>query len=426
MRAVDQQRPKALWPAMVPYPMQGCRELCLEAAFGTRLRFADGREVLCGTSGLWNVNLGYGNDAIAESTARALRDASYLGSWGFENAYSRAAADAIVEVVGLGESARVLFSTSGGAANDLAMKVARHYQVLKGAPDKRVILGLRGGFHGMTFGAFALTHGQLGQGMYGVDRRLVGHIPANDVEVLLKVMRELGSRVAAVVVEPVIGNAAVPLTPAFVSALLDQRDRVGFLLVADEISTGFGRIGPKAFATQDWERAPDIVITAKALTNGTQAASAVVVSDGVADPFRSDTVLLGHAETQAGTAVAAAAILATIEETWRLGSIERAVAVAERLDETLGAMPGEVPLVNGVSGKGCLRAIRLAAEDGIPLSRAEIPDVVDAIREAGATVHPGPGCVQLLPALIYDMADLQELLSRIAAGITDYAARRTG
>lgn len=423
MNALD-RHPYALWPAMVPYPAQGRRDLCLEAAHGTRLWFADGRELLCGTSGLWNVNLGYGNEAIAEATARALRDASYLGSWGCENVYSRTAAESIVRIVGLGESARVLFSTSGGAANDLAMKVVRHYQILKGMPDRRLILGLRDGFHGMTFGAFALTDGRLGQEMYGVDRRLVGHIPANDVEALGKVMAELGNRIAAVVVEPVIGNAAVPLDPAFVSALLDQRDRVGFLLVADEISTGFGRIGPNAFATQSWERAPDIVITAKALTNGTQAASAVVVSGAVAEPFRSDTALLGHAETQAGTAVAAAAILATIDETLRLGAIVRGAAVSARLDEILGAMTGTVPLVTGVSGKGCLRAIRLADEDGAPLSRQEIPAVIDAIREAGATVHPGPGCVQILPALVYDMADLEELLSRVAVGITNYAARR--
>lgn len=417
-------RPTALWPAMMPYSAQGRKELCLEAAYGTRVRFADGRELLCGTSGLWNVNLGYGNEAIAEATARAMRDASYLGSWGCENVYSRAAAEAIACIVGFDERARVLFSTSGGAANDLAMKVARHYQVLNGAPERRLILGLRDGFHGMTFGAFALTDGRLGQEMYGVDRRLVGHIPANDVEALNRVMTELGTRVAAVVIEPVIGNAAVPLESGFVSALLDQRDRVGFLLVADEISTGFGRIGPTAFATRNWEQEPDIVITAKALTNGTQAASAVVVSGAVAKPFRSDNVMLGHAETQAGTAVAAAAILATIEETARLGSIERGITLSTKLDDVLGAMPSTVPLVASVSGKGCLRAIHLADGVGRPLSRQEIPQVIDSIREAGATVHPGPGCVQLLPALVYEMADLEELLSRVAGGIANYSARR--
>jgi adenosylmethionine-8-amino-7-oxononanoate aminotransferase len=409
---------------MVPFAAQGRPELCVEAAHGTRLRFVGGRELLCGTSGLWNVNLGYGNEAIAEATARALRDASYLGSWGYENVYSRAAAEAIVQIVGIGETARVLFSTSGGAANDLAMKVARHYHVLKSAPERRLVIGLCDGFHGMTFGAFALTDGRLGQELYGVDRRLVGHIPANDVDALGKVIAALGDRIAAIVVEPVIGNAAVPLDPDFVSALLDQRDRMGFLLVADEVSTGFGRVGPMAFATQAWERAPDIVITAKALTNGTQAAAAVVVSSSVADPFKSDKVLLGHAETQAGTAVAAAAIMATINEYERLDVIAKGAAVSAKLDELLGRMPGKVPLVSGISGRGCLRAVHLADEAGKALSRHEIPLVIDAIREEGATAHPGPSCVQLLPALVYDLADLSELLSRVATGITRYAELR--
>ncbi len=94
------------------------------------------------------------------------------------------------------------------------------------------------------------------------------------------------------------------------------------------------------------------------------------------------------------------------------------------LGEILGAMPETVPLVTGASGKGCLRAIRLADEDGAPLSRQEIPAVIDALREAGATVHPGPGCVQLLPALVYDMANLEDLLSPVATGITNHSARR--
>lgn len=415
--------PHPLWPAMMPFASQGRRDLCLRAAHGTRLQLVDGRELLCGTSGLWNVNLGYGNEAIADATARALREASYLGCWGYENVHIRAAAEAVVSVVGFRESSRVLFSTSGGAAIDMAMKVARHYQVLKGAPDRRIILGLRTGFHGMTFGAFALTDGRLGQQMYGVDRRLVGHIPANDVEALDLILGQVGDRVAAIVVEPVIGNAAVPLDAAYVSSLLDQRDKRGFLLVADEISTGFGRIGPHAFATQSWDRTPDIVISAKALTNGTQAASAVVMTGAVARPFCADGVLLGHAETQAGTAVAGAAILATIEETLRMGSIQRGAAVSARLDEVLGAMIGTVPLVASISGRGCLRAICLADDMGTPLARPTISGVVEAIREEGATVHPGPGCVQLLPALVYDMADLDELLARVAAGIASYSRR---
>ncbi len=414
----------ALWPTMMPYSAQGRDDLCLESAYGTKLLFADGRELLCGTSGLWNVNLGYGNEAIAEATAKALRDASYLSAWGYENVYARHAAEALASLIGLGDGSRVMFSTSGGAANDMAMKIARHYHATREDDRRRLILGLRGGFHGMTFGAFALTDASLGQDLYGVDRRLVGHIPANDVDALERVVSKLGNRIAAIFVEPVIGNAAVPLEAYYVSELLRQKERVGFLLVADEVSTGFGRVGPTLFATHSWPAAPDMVITAKALTNGTQASAAVVVSGKVAVAFQNETVLLGHAETQAGTAVAAAAILATIAETQRLGSLESASRISAQLDEILARMPSEVPSVTGVSGIGCLRAILLSDENGAELSRQEIPLVIDAIRRAGATVHPGPGCVQLLPALVYEPSDLKELLARVAKGIAERASQR--
>lgn len=82
--------PGPLWPSMLPPEHQGRDDLCAVSARGVRVRYADGRELLCGTSGLWNVNLGYGNPVIAGAVADALRDASYLSVYQYENAYARA------------------------------------------------------------------------------------------------------------------------------------------------------------------------------------------------------------------------------------------------------------------------------------------------------------------------------------------------
>lgn len=147
----------ALWPSLLTPDQHGRDDLCAVSAEGVRVRFADGRELLCGTSGLWNTNLGYGNQAIAEAAAEALRTASYLSVFRYENEYARRAADALVELAGAGHYGRVLFSTSGGAANDLAMKLARQYQALRGRGGRKVVVGLRGSYHGLTFGGFALT-----------------------------------------------------------------------------------------------------------------------------------------------------------------------------------------------------------------------------------------------------------------------------
>lgn len=412
--------PGPLWPLMTPVGLQGRDDLCTVSAKGVRVRFADGRELLDGSSGLWNVPLGYGNEAIATAVAAALREASYLGVWGYENVYARRAAAALVDLAGPGHFARVLFSSAGGAANDMAMKVARHYHAIRDEPGRKVILGMRNGYHGLTFGAFALTDARLGHQMYGVDRRLVGHLTPNDVDELDRVLGQLDGRVAAVVVEPVIGTAALPLAEDYIAALLQRRREHGFLLVADEVSTGFGRLGREVFETRLWPEQPDLLITAKGLTNGTMAASALIVSDQVARTFVDSDSVLAHAETQAGTAVVCAAVLATIAEMHRLQAVQSSARLSARLDVELAELVQDIALVRATSGRGCLRAILLADEVGQPLDATEAPAVVAAIRNAGALVHPGPSCVQVLPALVYTDDELDELMACLRAGLSAY------
>lgn len=416
--------PGALWPLMMPVDDQGHDALCAVSAQGVRVRFADGRELLDGSSGLWNVNLGYGNPAIVDAVADALREASYLSVWGYENAYARQAAEALVDLAGPGHFARVLFSSSGGAANDMAMKLVRHYHALRGDHERKAVLGLRNGFHGLTYGAFALTDAKLGHRMYGVDRRLVGHVTPNDVDELDHVLGWLTDRVAAVVVEPVLGTAALPLTDDYIAALLQRRREHGFLVIADEVSTGFGRLGRDVFETRRWPEPPDLLITAKGLTNGTLAASALIVSDEVARAFVDSSSILGHAETQAGTPVVCAAILATISEMRRLQAVANSARLSARLDLELDRLVAELTLVDAVSGRGCLRAVLLGDEKGNPLDPKEAPAVVAAIRDAGALVHPGPSCVQLLPALIYTDDELDELLGCLRSGLSAYIRSR--
>ena len=417
------QMPGSLWPLMLPPHQHGRDDLCSVSAQGVRVRFADGRDRLCGTSGLWNTNLGYGNLAIAQAAANALRDASYLSVWGYENVYARQAAAALIDLTDAKHYGRVLFSTSGGAANDMAMKLVRHYHVLRGENERKGVLGLHGGFHGLTYGAFALTTAQLGQQMYGVDRRLVGHVHPNDADELATVLARFEGRIAAVVVEPVLGTGAVPLTESYIAELLRLRREHGFLLVADEVSTGFGRIGTSVFATQRWPEPPDVLITAKALTNGTLAASALIVSKAVAKAFTESNAILGHAETQAGTPVVCATIMATIGEMQRLDSVARSARLSARLDVELSQLVTEEDFVSGTMGVGCLRSLHLSSGDGAPLEQAQVPVVIDAIRDAGALVHPGPSCIQLLPALIYSDTELDELLSCVRAGLAAYARR---
>ncbi|MFF3377811.1 daptide-type RiPP biosynthesis aminotransferase [Streptomyces sp. NPDC002680] len=411
-----------LWPFLTPPDDQGRDDFCAKSARGVRVTMMNGRELLCATSGLWNSNLGYGNAAVAKAVANVLHDASYLSVWRAENLQARSAAAELVELAGADHYGRVLFSTSGGAANDLAIKLVRQYQVLRGKPDQRGIIALRTAYHGLTFGAAALSDANLGQQMYGVDRRLVGRVPANDGARLQAVLSRYDGGVAALFVEPILGSGAIALTEEFVADILRLRREYGFVLVADEVSTGFGRTGNAAFASARWPEPPDVLVTAKALTNGTLAASAVIVSREMAEAFLAPNVLLGHAETQAGTPVVGAAISATLAEMRRLDTLAASEKLGQRFGVELAALAAEYPMITSVTGRGCMWALHLIAPDGAPMAQSEVSVVIQAIRDAGAIVTAGPNCFQLVPALVYTDAEVDELLAIMRRGLENYAA----
>ncbi|GAA2226914.1 aspartate aminotransferase family protein [Kitasatospora cystarginea] len=410
-----------LWPALLAPSMHGRDDLCAVSAQGVRVRFADGRELLCGSSGLWNTALGYGNEAIADAIARAARDASYLSVFRYENSYARRAAQALVELCGSDHFGRVLFSTSGGAANDLAMKLARQVHAVRGEVQRTVVVGLRTSYHGLTFGGFALSGDDMGQRMYGVDQRLIRHISPNAVDELNALFARQGGQIAAVVVEPVLGNGAVPLDEEFLAELLRLRGEHGFLLVADEVATGFARTGPY-FASSRWPEQPDVLIMSKALTNGTCAAAAVAVSRDIDKAFTDADTVFVHAETQAGTSTTCAAILATLAEMRRLDVETLSHHLSARLDVELKSLSDRLPLLTGIDGVGCFRSLRFSTPDGRPLPRQNVADLVAAVRDAGAIVHPGPEGVQLIPALTYTDDDLGELLDCVARGAEAFFA----
>lgn len=409
-----------LWPALLPSEQHGDDALCAVSASGVRVRFLDGNERLCATSGLWNVNLGYGNEAVAAAGAEAMRHASYLGLFRYENGYAREAAAALVEAAGAAHYGRVLFSTSGGAANDLVMKLARLHHVLRGEPGRRIVVGLRDSYHGLTYGSFALSGQQLGQHLYGADQRFVRHVTANSVEELVTLMQREGPQVAAVVVEPVLGTGTVELTAPFVDALLRLRDDHGFLVVADEVATGFGRTGTM-FASDTWPAPPDAMLLSKGLTNGASAAAALLVSRAVAEVFAQPGVVLSHAETQAGTPHSCATMLATLGEMRRIDAVARGRRAAAVLTATLADLASALPLRSELVGRGLFRTLRLFDDRGRALDQALVPRLVADVRAAGAIVHPGLHGIQLVPALVYTDDDIAELVGHLEHGIDRFA-----
>ncbi|WP_017201489.1 daptide-type RiPP biosynthesis aminotransferase [Microbacterium algeriense] len=408
--------PHALWTSMLPADTTFSPSQVAVAATGHRIAFADGSTRLCATSGLWNVPLGFGNPAVAEAVSKAARDASYLSLFRAPHRQAEEAADALIDLANPERYARVVFSTSGGAANDAAMKLARQYWAQHGTASRSLIVGLRGSYHGTMYGSHALSGDDLLQSAYAVDRRSVRHVAHDDDgEELSALLQREGDRVAAVVVEPVLGTGAHALAPAFIRRLLALREHYGFLLVADEVATGFGRTG-RIFATDDWAAAPDVLILSKALTNGAMGAAALLVCPRIASAFVRGGWTFVHGETQAGTPACAAAILAVIAELHRIEVESTTQALAAELLRLAMLWKAE-GVVTEVTGSGCFLGLGLRAADGSPLSGSHVLQIVSAIADDGVLVHPGPSSIELIPGYGFGPEDLLETDRAVRAGL---------
>ena len=385
------------------------------SADGVHVTFEDGRQRICAKSGLWNTNLGYGNQQIATAIAKELHTASYLPLFRTSHRKAVEAAGALLTLPAHSFQ-RVVFSTSGGAANDAAMKLARHYFVLNAQPERKLVVGLSGSYHGLTYGSQALSGDELGQAMYGVDRRNIRHVRFDDDGAeLTRLMHREGHRIAAVIMEPVLGSGAESVPDAFVEEVIKHRDQHGFLLVADEVATGFGRVNGW-FASDAWPQQPDIIVTSKGLTNGTSACAALLVAQRVTQRFDTTEAVFVHGETQAGTPATCAAILSTIAEMKRLDHLTLNKQVAEGLSKLMEELQ-RIPGVGNSTGRGCMRGLKLHSRNGMPLSSEGVLDVVRSIHQAGAIVQPGPGRIQLLPALTYTEENFEELQAAMEAGL---------
>ncbi|MFJ2095241.1 daptide-type RiPP biosynthesis aminotransferase [Streptomyces sp. NPDC087901] len=403
-----------LWELLSPPSGFGSETRTAVRAKGTKVLFADGEWRLCATSGLWNVNLGYGNRKVASAIHETLLDASYLTLFRGGHTLAETAARALLDVCGPDHFGRVIFSTSGSAANDLTMKLARQYWALQRQYQRRIVVGFKGSYHGLTYGSHGLTGMPLAQSYYSVDQRLIRHVAHDNVEELADLLSREGDRIAAVVVEPVLGTGAYPLSEEMVTALDGLRQKYGFLLVADEVATGFGRTGTY-FASGSWPRQPDVLLASKGLTNGSCAAAAVMPSHRICEVFDRHDAALVHAETQAGAPATCAAILATIDEMERLDAVGSSARLGKQLDVLLDELSSH-ELVVSAGGVGAFRAVRLSAGGGeLPPEAVDL--VADEVRRAGATVSTGPGCLQLAPALVYRAEDLELLAACLRNGL---------
>jgi acetylornithine aminotransferase/acetylornithine/N-succinyldiaminopimelate aminotransferase len=247
---------------------------------------------------------------------------------------------------------RVFFCNSGAEANEAAIKLARKHARVNRGPDKFEIITALGSFHGRTMATLAAT----GQPKYHADfAPLVPgftHVEFNSVAAVEQAVSE---RTCAVMMEPVVGESGVyPATAEFMAACRAACDRVGALLILDEVQTGLGRTG-KLFAYEHYDVRPDIITLAKALGSG-MPIGAMLATDEASQAFAPTD----HASSFGGGALAAAAALAGVRTIIEDKVADNAARVGAHLLDGLRGLAKKHAVITGVRGLGMMLAADLA------------------------------------------------------------------
>jgi beta-alanine--pyruvate transaminase len=394
----------------------------------------DGRWVLDGTSGLWCVNAGHRRPRIVETIKRQLDELDFAGCFqmGHPKAFECASKLANIAPPGLD---RVFFTNSGSESVDTALKIALAYHRAKGNTGRVRLIGRERGYHGVNFGGTSVGGIGANRKMFapllaGVDHLRHTHDlarnafsrgePEHGAELADDLERLAAlhdpSTIAAVIVEPVACSTGVLVPPkGYLQRLAAICAKHNILLIFDEVITAFGRLGA-AFGAEYFGMSPDIITTAKGLTNGAVPMGAVFVASTIYDALMTgpeEAIELAHGYTYSGHPLACAACIATLDTYREEGLLTRAAALAPYWEEAVHSLKG-LPHVIDVRNIGLIGAVEFEPAPGEPGKRAHTR-FVEAFNK-GLLVRATGDTIALAPPLIVEKAEIDQLIG-IMAGV---------
>ncbi|MBV9841993.1 MAG: aspartate aminotransferase family protein [Sphingomonadaceae bacterium] len=433
-------------PAQSSYKLQqemgGSRVIV--RAEGSTIWDGDGNAILDGMAGLWCVDVGYGRKELAEVACEQMLELPYYNS--FFRTATTPAIELAAKLAGLlgGELQHIFFNSSGSESNDTVFRLVRTYWAIKGSPERTIFISRKNAYHGSTvagasLGGMSYMHAQGGLPIPGIehvvqpyrfgeahgeDDDAFGARAAQAIED--RILAVGPEKVAAFIGEPVQGAGGVIIPPPGYWPRVEAICRkYGILLVADEVITGFGRLG-EWFGFKKFGFTPDLVSMAKGLSSGYLPISATAVSREIVETLRSVDDDFVHGYTYSGHPTAAAVALRNLEIIEREGLVDRVrsdigphLAVAlRRLDDH--------PLVGEARSIGLIGGVEIVSEKG---TNARFggregnagPMVRDACIARGLMVRAIRDTIVMCPPFVITHEEVDRMIAIIAAALDDVA-----
>ena len=393
---------------------------------------ADNRKVLDGTAGLWCCNAGHKRPKIVEAVQKQVAELDYAPAFQMGHPKAFELASRLIDIAP-DNMEHVFYTNSGSESVETALKIALAYHKARGDAGRTRLIGRERGYHGVNFGGISVggivnNRKFFGSLLTGVDHLPHTHLPdsnaftrgqpehgaylADDLERIVGLHG--AETIAAVIVEPMAGSTGVLLPPkGYLERLREICTKHGILLIFDEVITGFGRLGA-GFGADYFGVKPDLMTTAKGLTNGVIPMGAVFATAEIHDAFMQgpeNAIELFHGYTYSGNPIAAAAGLATLDTYREENLFERAAELSSYWEEMLHGLKG-LPHVIDVRNLGLIGAIELEPIAGKPTERA-----FNAFLECydkGVLIRTTGDIIALSPPLIIEKQEIDRIGETLA------------
>lgn len=413
----------------------------MQSALGMYYYTSSGNKILDGISGLWCCNLGHGRKEISDAVAKQMCDLDYATAFQVSHNAVHVLSDRLIDLLSKSEYTRnlkhVFFTNSGSESVDTALKIALAYHKVTNSPEKIILVGREKGYHGVCFGGMSVGGIDNNKKQFRPILANIEHLPhvldinknsyskgfpafgVEHADYLQKIIAKHGpDKIAAVIIEPFSGSAGVIVPPlGYLQRIHEITKKNNILLIFDEVISGFGRVGD-IFAAARWEVKPDIITSAKAITNGCIPMGAVFISDFIYDSLMQGderAIELFHGFTYSGHPVACAAALASLDIFESEDLFKRSREIECYWQDAVHSLKG-LPNIIDIRNIGLAAAIEFKSDDP-NLQGFYGYNIFDFCFNRGLLVRHTGDIVALAPPLIISKKEIDMIIDTLSLAI---------